>query len=194
MTNSVVVLLVYLIPSANIRVLLLIVIIDYFLPHPSSPARRFFENSPVPFFGVKEGARDREVFLPHPSSPARRGSTSLLNPPILRREDLKPGRPGLYSQTSSRPYGVARDFLRNIVAIIYAPRAPMRIPRYADATGWFFWHGNPRLFQSHGFWLRIEIIHGTSWLRLACASSRLSFPLSFFVHRLAQIITDCFNI
>ena len=36
MTNSVVVLLFYLIPSANIRVLLLIVIIDYFvfLPHP----------------------------------------------------------------------------------------------------------------------------------------------------------------
>ena len=42
----------------------------------------------------------KRVFLPHPSSPARRGSTSLLNPPLLRREDLKPGRPGLYSQTS----------------------------------------------------------------------------------------------
>ena len=26
-----------------------------------------------------------ENFLPHPSSPARRGSTSLLNPPLLRR-------------------------------------------------------------------------------------------------------------
>ena len=51
------------------------------------------------------GAED----LPHPSSPARRGSTSLLNPPLLRREDLKPGRPGLYSQTSSRPCGVARE-------------------------------------------------------------------------------------
>ena len=37
MTNSVVVLLVYLIPSANIRVLLLIVIIDYFV----------FSTSPV---------------------------------------------------------------------------------------------------------------------------------------------------
>ena len=51
------------------------------------------------------GAEDKssDFFLPHPSSPARRGSTSLLNPPILRREDLKPGRPGLYSQTSSRP-------------------------------------------------------------------------------------------
>ena len=49
------------------------------------------------------------VFLPHPSSPARRGSTSLLNPPLLRREDLKPGRPGLYSQTSARPCGVARE-------------------------------------------------------------------------------------
>ena len=51
------------------------------------------------------GAED----LPHPSSPARRGSTSLLNPPLLRREDLKPGRPGLYSQPSSRPCGVARE-------------------------------------------------------------------------------------
>ena len=51
----------------------------------------------------------------------------LLNPPLLRREDLKPGRPGLYSQTSSRPFGVARDYLRNRVAIVYAPRAPLRI-------------------------------------------------------------------
>ena len=54
------------------------------------------------------GAED----LPHPSSPARRGSTSLLNPPLLRREDLKPGRPGLYSQTSARPKG--------LLVIIYA--------------------------------------------------------------------------
>ena len=51
----------------------------------------------------------KRVFLPHPSSPARRGSTSLLNPPLLRREDIKPGRPGLYSQTSARPCGVARE-------------------------------------------------------------------------------------
>ena len=51
----------------------------------------------------KKGLVTEKVFLPHPSSPARRGSTSLLNPPLLRREDLKPGRPGLYSQTSSRP-------------------------------------------------------------------------------------------
>ena len=97
-------------------------------------------------------------FLPHPSSPARRGSTSLLNPPLLRREDLKPGRPGLYSQTSFNfvdfrlrsaehsseldallslarkfaPKGVARRVLRNRIASVYAPRAPMRILRYAE--------------------------------------------------------------
>ena len=64
----------------------------------------------------------RKVFLPHPSSPARRGSTSLLNPPILRREDLKPGRLGLYSQTSARPQGVARECLRNRSAIILCNR------------------------------------------------------------------------
>ena len=57
----------------------------------------------------KKAVVTEKVFLPHPSSPARRGSTSLLNPPLLRREDLKPGRPGLYSQTSSRPCGVARE-------------------------------------------------------------------------------------
>ena len=67
-----------------------------------------------------------DFFLPHPSSPARRGSTSLLNPPILRREDLKPGRPGLYSQTSARPVGVARGYRRNRIAIIDAPRARLR--------------------------------------------------------------------
>ena len=66
----------------------------------------------------KKGVVTEKVFLPHPSSPARRGSTSLLNPPLLRREDLKPGRLGLYSQASSRPYGVARDCLRNRIAII----------------------------------------------------------------------------
>ena len=75
----------------------------------------------------KKGLVTEKVFLPHPSSPARRGSTSLLNPPLLRREDLKPGRPGLYSQTSSRPFGVARDCLRNRIAIVCAPRARCRI-------------------------------------------------------------------
>ena len=75
----------------------------------------------------KKGLVTEKAFLPHPSSPARRGSTSLLNPPLLRREDLKPGRPGLYSQTSSRPFGVARDCLRNRIAIVCAPRARCRI-------------------------------------------------------------------
>ena len=28
---------------------------------------------------------------------------------------------------------------------------------YADAPGLFFRHGNPQLFQRHGFWLRIDI-------------------------------------
>ena len=68
-----------------------------------------FENHPPsPSLALKKGLVPEKVFLPHPSSPARRGSTSLLNPPLLRREDLKPGRPGLYEQTSSRPQGVAR--------------------------------------------------------------------------------------
>ena len=30
--------------------------------------------------------------------------------PILRREDLKPGRPGLYEQTSARPKGLLVEF------------------------------------------------------------------------------------
>ena len=58
-----------------------------------------------------------EIFLPHPSSPARRGSTSPSAPPP--QEGAPTGKPAvLYSQTSSRPYGVARDCLRNIVAIV----------------------------------------------------------------------------
>ena len=39
--------------------------------------------------------------------------------PFSEGEDVNPGRPGLYSQTSSRPYGVARDYLRNRVAIVW---------------------------------------------------------------------------
>ena len=50
----------------------------------------------------------------------------------------------------------------------------------------FFWHGNPRLFQSHGL-APHRYNHGTSWLRLACASSLLSLffcanePCLYFV-------------
>ena len=56
------------------------------LPHPSSPARRFFENHP-----------------PSPSLPLKKGLHLSPKSSLLRREDLKPGRPGLYSQTSARP-------------------------------------------------------------------------------------------
>ena len=50
------------------------------------------------------GAED----LPHPSSPARRGSTSPSAPPP--QEGAPTGKPAvLYSQTSSRPCGVARE-------------------------------------------------------------------------------------
>ena len=72
-------------------------------------------------------------------------------------EDLTGTPAVLFSQTSSRPFGVARDYLRNRVAIVYAPMAPLRNRWYADATGEFFRHGNPQLFQRHGFWLRIDI-------------------------------------
>ena len=87
---------------------------------------------------VQEG-----FFLPHPSSPARRGSTS---PPAPSPQEGAPtGKPAvLYSQASSRPYGVARDCLRNRiaisrrnrVAIIYAPRARCRIHTSADTPLW----------------------------------------------------------
>ena len=60
-----------------------------------------FENSPVPSY-PEEGLH-----------------LSLLNPlPPQEGKDLKPGRLGLYEQTSSRPQGVARDCLRNRIAII----------------------------------------------------------------------------
>ena len=50
----------------------------------------------------------------------------------------------------------------------------------------FLRHGNPRLFQSHGL-APHRYNHGTSWLRLACASSLLSLffcanePCLYFV-------------
>ena len=52
------------------------------------------------------------TFSKTPPSPLnlKRGSTSLLNPPSSGVEDLKPGRPGLYSQTSSRPKGLLVEF------------------------------------------------------------------------------------
>ena len=54
----------------------------------------FFENHP-----------------PSPSLPLKKGlHLSLLNPlPPQEGKDLKPGRLGLYEQTSSRPQGVARE-------------------------------------------------------------------------------------
>ena len=68
----------------------------------------FFENHP-----------------PSPSLPLKKGLHRFpLNPLSPQGTGDLTGKPAvLYSQTSSRPYGVARDYLRNIVAIIYAPRA-----------------------------------------------------------------------
>ena len=47
--------------------------------------------------------------------------------PLLGGEDLTSKPAVWYSQTSSRPFGVARDYLRNRIAIVYAPRA--RLPQ-----------------------------------------------------------------
>ena len=60
-----------------------------------------------------------KVFLPHPSSPARRGSTSPSAPSPQERAPT--GKPAvLYSQTSSRPQGVARGYRRNRIASVDA--------------------------------------------------------------------------
>ena len=69
----------------------------------------FFENHPPsPSLPLKKGLVTEKVFLPHPSSPARRGSTSPSAPPP--QEGAPTGKPAvLYSQTSSRPFGVARE-------------------------------------------------------------------------------------
>ena len=69
----------------------------------------FFENHPPsPSLPLKKGLVTEKVFLPHPSSPARRGSTSPSAPPP--QEGAPTGKPAvLYSQTSSRPCGVARE-------------------------------------------------------------------------------------
>ena len=69
----------------------------------------FFENHPSSrSLPLKKGLVTEKVFLPHPSSPARRGSTSPSAPPP--QEGAPTGKPAvLYSQTSSRPCGVARE-------------------------------------------------------------------------------------
>ena len=68
----------------------------------------FFENHPSSPLTLKRGSLKGENFLPHPSSPARRGSTSPSAPPP--QEGAPTGKPAvLYSQTSSRPFGVARE-------------------------------------------------------------------------------------
>ena len=68
-----------------------------------------FENHPSSrSLPLKKGLVTEKVFLPHPSSPARRGSTSPSAPPP--QEGAPTGKPAvLYSQTSSRPCGVARE-------------------------------------------------------------------------------------
>ena len=99
---------------------------DFFLPHPSSPARRFSKITPVP------------------SLPLKRGSTSPSAPSPQERAPT--GKPAvLYSQTSSRPFGVARRILRNRVAIIQAPSAPLRNQLYViychlTPPQWSEWH------------------------------------------------------
>ena len=68
-----------------------------------------FENHPSSrSLPLKKGLVTEKVFLPHPSSPARRGSTSPSAPPP--QKGAPTGKPAvLYSQTSSRPCGVARE-------------------------------------------------------------------------------------
>ena len=64
------------------------------------------------FFYLTRPLLIREVFENHPPSPSlplKKGLHLSPKSSLLRREDLKPGRPGLYSQTSSRPCGVARE-------------------------------------------------------------------------------------
>ena len=81
------------------------------LSHQSSPDKRgFFENHPPSLsLASKKGLVTEKAFLPHPSSPARRGSPSPSAPPPQERAPT--GKPAvLYSQTSSRPVGVARDY------------------------------------------------------------------------------------
>ena len=82
-----------------------------FLPHPSSPARRFSKITPVP------------------SLPLKRGSTSPSAPSPQERAPT--GKPAvLYSQTSSRPKGLLvityaielRLLWRNRVAIVWRNR------------------------------------------------------------------------
>ena len=69
-----------------------------FLPHPSSPARRFSKITPVPSLPLKRGSTS-----PSAPSPQERAST---------------GKPAvLYSQASARPQGVARNCLRNRIAV-----------------------------------------------------------------------------
>ena len=57
---------------------------------------------------------------PSPSLPLKKGLHRFpLNPLSPQGTGDLTGKPAvLYSQTSSRPYGVARDCLRNIVAIV----------------------------------------------------------------------------
>ena len=63
----------------------------FFLPHPSSPARRFSKITPVP------------------SLPLKRGSTSPSAPPP--QKGAPTGKPAVwYSQTSARPKGLLVEF------------------------------------------------------------------------------------
>ena len=70
-----------------------------------------------------EGNSSGNIFENHPPSPSLPLKKGLhrfpLNPLSPQGTgDLKPGRPGLYSQTSARPQGVARGYRRNRVAIV----------------------------------------------------------------------------
>ena len=60
----------------------------------------------------------KRVFLPHPSSPARRGSTSLLNPPLLRRGLQPVNRLFCTRKQALAPAGLLVNCLRNRVAIV----------------------------------------------------------------------------
>ena len=79
---------------------------------------------------------------PSPSLPLKKGLHRFpLNPLSPQGTGDLTGKPAvLYSQASSRPFGVARGFLRNRVAIVYALWARLRnVGFYIEMEALFTW-------------------------------------------------------
>ena len=145
------------------------------------------------------------LFLPHPSSPARRGSSKIIPRPLLypkRRGSTSPPAPSPQGRAPTAPRRSAHNalratryggihkppphFLRNIVAIIYAPVAPLRMDDCLSVVSADVLYAAARPRRTNNRNSRASESKASSSLECSAERSRESTKLTFYCVKQSQ--------